>query len=211
MAILLGAILSVILVTAFQFASTNHRAADAVDRRAHIVGARLVRPFSNGSISTMRQLPSVHSVSLMQNAIFYLKHNANPLRGNYPLSVEATELYENARKGVRDFIGAKSAREIIYSTTEYEPCKCSYGLTNAQKKGTKFLSPSWSTTAIFCHGRWSPDRQEQNCGLSSATGWISIWIRCGNRLQKRRRSSQSHRFQCPWADQSIKEIAAAGT
>lgn len=43
---------------------------------------------------------------------FYLKHNANPLRGNYPLSVEATELYENARKGVRDFIGAKSAREI---------------------------------------------------------------------------------------------------
>ena len=42
---------------------------------------------------------------------FYLKHNANPLRGNYPLSVEATELYENARKGVRDFIGAKSARE----------------------------------------------------------------------------------------------------
>ena len=31
---------------------------------------------------------------------FYLKHNANPLRGNYPLSVEATELYENARKGV---------------------------------------------------------------------------------------------------------------
>ena len=45
---------------------------------------------------------------------FYLKHNANPLRGNYPLSVEATELYENARKGVRDFIGAKSAREIIF-------------------------------------------------------------------------------------------------
>ena len=27
---------------------------------------------------------------------FYLKHNANPLRGNYPLSVEATELYEKA-------------------------------------------------------------------------------------------------------------------
>ena len=46
---------------------------------------------------------------------FYLKHNANPLRGNYPLSVEATELYENARKGVRDFIGAKSAREIIFT------------------------------------------------------------------------------------------------
>lgn len=46
---------------------------------------------------------------------FYKKHNANPLRGNYPLSMEATDLYENARKAVRDFIGAKSAREIIFT------------------------------------------------------------------------------------------------
>ena len=44
---------------------------------------------------------------------FYKKHNANPLRGNYPLSMEATDLYENARKAVRDFISAKSARELF--------------------------------------------------------------------------------------------------
>ena len=64
---------------------------------------------------------------------FYLKHNANPLRGNYPLSVEATELYENARKGVRDFIGAESAREIIFTRNTTESMNLvaySYGLNN---------------------------------------------------------------------------------
>lgn len=29
---------------------------------------------------------------------FYEKHNANPLRGFYPLSLEATDAYEAARK-----------------------------------------------------------------------------------------------------------------
>ena len=51
---------------------------------------------------------------------FYTCHNANPLRGIYELSVQATEDYENARKAVRDFIGAKSVQEIIFTrnTTE---------------------------------------------------------------------------------------------
>ncbi len=51
---------------------------------------------------------------------FYCRHNANPLRGLYPLSVEATEAYENAREAVRGFIGAASTREIIFTrnTTE---------------------------------------------------------------------------------------------
>ncbi|MBR7045630.1 MAG: aminotransferase class V-fold PLP-dependent enzyme, partial [Lachnospiraceae bacterium] len=46
--------------------------------------------------------------------------NANPLRGLYAWSVEATEAYERARKTVADFIGAAHAREIIFSrnTTE---------------------------------------------------------------------------------------------
>ncbi len=51
---------------------------------------------------------------------FYLNHNANPLRGNYPLSVSATEIYENARETVRAFINAESTEEIIFTrnTTE---------------------------------------------------------------------------------------------
>ncbi len=64
---------------------------------------------------------------------FYEKYNANPLRGNYPLSIEATEQYENARKAVRDFIGAKSAREIIFTRNTTESINLvaySYGLSN---------------------------------------------------------------------------------
>lgn len=66
---------------------------------------------------------------------FYTKHNANPLRGNYPLSMEATDLYENARKAVRDFIGAKSAREIIFTRNTTESINLvaySYGLNHVE-------------------------------------------------------------------------------
>ena len=101
---------------------------------------------------------------------FYLKHNANPLRGNYPLSVEATELYENTRKGVRDFIGAKSAREIIFTRNTTESMNLvaySYGLNNVMP-GMKSSFRSWNITAIFCHGRWLRGRQERYSGLSNA-------------------------------------------
>ena len=51
---------------------------------------------------------------------FYLKQNANPLRGLYELSQEATEAYEQAREKVRGFLNAESAEEIIFTrnTTE---------------------------------------------------------------------------------------------
>lgn len=66
---------------------------------------------------------------------FYKKHNANPLRGNYSLSMEATDLYENARKAVRNFIGAKSAREIIFTRNTTESINLvaySYGLNHVE-------------------------------------------------------------------------------
>lgn len=66
---------------------------------------------------------------------FYQKYNANPLRGNYPLSVEATEHYEDARKAVRDFLGAKSAGEIIFTRNTTESINLvaySYGLSHVQ-------------------------------------------------------------------------------
>ncbi|GAB4189125.1 MAG: cysteine desulfurase [Wenzhouxiangellaceae bacterium] len=51
---------------------------------------------------------------------FYHQHNANVHRGVHSLSNEATELYEGAREAVRDYIGAASRREIIFTrgTTE---------------------------------------------------------------------------------------------
>lgn len=51
---------------------------------------------------------------------FYESVNANALRGLYELSVEATQLVEDARQTVARFIHAKSLREIIFTknTTE---------------------------------------------------------------------------------------------
>ena len=37
---------------------------------------------------------------------YYENYNANPFRGVYGLSVDATEVYEDARKAVAGFIGA---------------------------------------------------------------------------------------------------------
>ncbi|MCC8049076.1 MAG: SufS family cysteine desulfurase [Clostridiales bacterium] len=51
---------------------------------------------------------------------FYEKRNANPFRGLYPLSEEATEAYEDARKTVKDFIHAASTEEIIFTRNASE-------------------------------------------------------------------------------------------
>ncbi|MBI4010039.1 MAG: cysteine desulfurase [Candidatus Aenigmarchaeota archaeon] len=50
------------------------------------------------------------------NAIkeYYEMHNANPHRSLYKLCEEATELYENTRKKVAEFINAKHPEEIIF-------------------------------------------------------------------------------------------------
>ena len=72
---------------------------------------------------------------------FYINHNANPLRGNYPLSVSATEIYENARETVRKFIGAESAEEIIFTRNTTESLNLvaySYALSHL-KSGDEIL------------------------------------------------------------------------
>ena len=51
---------------------------------------------------------------------FYINHNANPLRGAYDLSLEATDIYEGARKKVAKFIGAKESAEIIFTRNTSE-------------------------------------------------------------------------------------------
>ncbi len=51
---------------------------------------------------------------------FNEKMNANPLRGLYGISIEATDAYENARETVREFIGADSAKEIVFTRNASE-------------------------------------------------------------------------------------------
>ena len=64
---------------------------------------------------------------------FYKRHNANPLRGVYKLSVEATQDYENARTKVVKFINASGSEEIIFTRNATESLNLvaySYGLNN---------------------------------------------------------------------------------
>ena len=66
---------------------------------------------------------------------FYTTCNANPLRGLYPLSIAATDAYENAREAVRKFLNAASTQEIIFTRNTSESLNLvaySYGLSNVK-------------------------------------------------------------------------------
>ena len=68
---------------------------------------------------------------------FYEQKNANPLRGFYPLSLEATESYQEARKTVQEFIHAEEPEEVIFTRNTTESLNLvaySYGL-NFLKEG----------------------------------------------------------------------------
>jgi len=67
---------------------------------------------------------------------FYTRSNANPLRGLYDWSVDATERYENARHTVAQFIGASRDEEIIFTRNTTESINLvaySYGLENVHE------------------------------------------------------------------------------
>lgn len=84
---------------------------------------------------------------------FYETINANPLRGLYRISVEATEAYEDAREAVRAFIGAESTEEIIFTRNATESLNLvaySWALNNL-KEGDEIL-----TTVIEHHSNMLP-------------------------------------------------------
>ena len=67
---------------------------------------------------------------------FYCKHNANPLRGIYTLSVEATQALEDGREAVRRFLNAKAPEEIVFTRNTTESLNLvaySYGLSHLHK------------------------------------------------------------------------------
>lgn len=67
---------------------------------------------------------------------FYEKYNANPHRGAYSLSIEATEEYENTRAKIAKFINARYPEEIIFSKNATESLNLiaySYGMDNLKE------------------------------------------------------------------------------
>ena len=74
---------------------------------------------------------------------FYEHKNANPHRGAYSLSIEATEAYESTRGKIAQFINARYPEEIIFSKNATESLNLlaySYGLDNLKKEDEVVIS-----------------------------------------------------------------------
>ena len=74
---------------------------------------------------------------------FYEKYNANPHRGAYSLSIEATQIYEDTRTKIAKFINAKHREEIIFSKNATESLNLiaySYGMDNLKKDDEVVIS-----------------------------------------------------------------------
>lgn len=74
---------------------------------------------------------------------FYKNSNANPHRGAYSLSIEATEIYENTRTKIAKFINARSRDEIIFTKNASESLNLiaySYGLDNLKEDDEVVIS-----------------------------------------------------------------------
>jgi len=74
---------------------------------------------------------------------YYENSNANPHRGAYSLSIEATEQYENTRTKIAEFINARHREEIIFSKNATESLNLiaySYGMDNLKKDDEVVIS-----------------------------------------------------------------------
>ena len=99
----------------------------------------------NNSISYLDSGATTQKPIQVINTIddFYKKYNANPHRGSYKLSVEATEVYEQTRNKIAKFINAKHSEEIIFSKNATESLNLiaySYGLNNLKENDEIVLS-----------------------------------------------------------------------
>ena len=74
---------------------------------------------------------------------YYKTQNANPHRGAYSLSIEATQVYEQTREKLAKFINSQSSSQIIFTKNASESLNLiaySYGLDNLKKDDEIVLS-----------------------------------------------------------------------
>ena len=101
---------------------------------------------------------------------FYQKRNANPLRGLYQLSIDATDAYEGARAKVADFIGAGRPEEIVFTRNATEALNLvaySYGRSFLKEGDEILLSVAEHHSNIL---PWQ--------GVAQATGARLVWFEC---------------------------------
>ncbi len=101
--------------------------------------------FTNKKISYLDSGATTQKPTQVIDAIneFYKNHIANPHRGAYSLSIEATEIYESTRAKIAKFINAKHPEEIIFSKNASESLNLiaySYGLDNLKNGDDVVLS-----------------------------------------------------------------------
>lgn len=74
---------------------------------------------------------------------YYKNSNANPHRGAYKLSMEATKVYDEAREKVAKFINSPSSSQIVFTRNATESLNLiayTYGLNNVKKDDRIVLS-----------------------------------------------------------------------
>lgn len=93
---------------------------------------------------------------------FYEKINANPLRGLYKMSVEATQLVQETRNKVANFIGAATPDEIIFTRNTTEALNlCAYSLSSLLLKPGDTVV----TTVLEHHSNFLPWQEAcRRCG-----------------------------------------------
>lgn len=101
--------------------------------------------FKNKNIVYLDSGATTQRPQCVLNAIeeFYKTKNANPHRGAYELSIEATQIYENTREKIAKFINAEKAEQIIFTKNASESLNLiaySYGLENLKKDDSVVLS-----------------------------------------------------------------------
>ena len=71
--------------------------------------------FNNRNITYLDSGATTQKPQYVIDAIdeFYEHNNANPHRGAYSLSIDATNVYEGTREKIAKFINARKAKEII--------------------------------------------------------------------------------------------------
>lgn len=94
--------------------------------------------YFDNAATTQKPYQVIHAL------VDYLEHhNGNPHRGAHVLSIEAGEVYDQAREAVRRFINAKSTREVIFvrNTTEALNLVARSYAEPRLKKGDKIVIP----------------------------------------------------------------------